>query len=184
MQNSTDKELFEGSFSLDEVIDEFPTEVEIAEWEMVYPETPVAYHHLEVDDAFSKNSRNIIFKRDRGICQFTGKRWDDGWMMHCMHDHDRVAKYDPGYDDPRYGKLGCVEAHVRDHIRLFLVRGDDWSAYSLGLLVKGVHQEGLRTRKYYARRSVNERKEKERNRKYIAQILAQNNLDYNRFLRM
>lgn len=67
--------------------------------------------------AFSKATRLEIFKRDRGTCQDCGRKWDDGWMLHCSHyDHDKSK---PDYDSPSAGRLQCVDDHIKYHTQLF-----------------------------------------------------------------
>lgn len=62
---------------------------------------------------FSKPVRRVIFARDNATCRWCGKKWSDGWMLHCAHiDHNKAQ---PHYDNPENGRLLCVDCHILDH---------------------------------------------------------------------
>jgi hypothetical protein len=64
--------------------------------------------------AFSPASRRKIGERDNWTCQVTGKRFQDGWVVHMAHKNHDKSRAD--YDDPDNGITLAVEAHLAQHI--------------------------------------------------------------------
>ena len=65
---------------------------------------------------FSKQIRNLIFKRDNGECQYgdCDRSFEDGWVMNAMHFiHDKSSDL---YDNPIMGEIRCIPHHVAYHL--------------------------------------------------------------------
>jgi hypothetical protein len=99
--------------------------------------------------AFSPYVRKIIFARDNGECQVSGKRFDEGWMMHCSHfNHDRSSPY---YNSPENGQLEGIREHLFDtHWALFEANPSRENMRAIELLTTMAYAKGYHTDEYYA----------------------------------
>ena len=56
-----------------------------------------------------------MFKRADGASELSGKKFDDGHMLHAMHlDHDKNS---PDYNNPEIGLLVTVKEHLDYHMQ-------------------------------------------------------------------
>lgn len=91
--------------------------------------------------AFSKETRKVIKKRDKGKCQESGKSESAGWRLDAAHyDHNRS---NPHYDHPDNGRMLGLLEHASDHLQ----RGDLNSAH---LIIHRARKYGLHKKWYYA----------------------------------
>lgn len=108
-------------------------------WEAELPEITML--------AFGKRSARVIGERDNWTCQNSGRRFQDGWLVHIAHYHDRTETGRPDYDNPENGRVLTIEEHLREHIERFQEGLEPANAFRL--IANTAYKGGLHTRRFY-----------------------------------
>lgn len=107
--------------------------------------------------AFSKGVNRYMFRRDQGICQESGVKASDGFLLHAAHyPRKHLAPDWKAYNRPENGRMIWAYEHAREHIEMFLAASEngsqDWYDFCFNALckiAKTTHEEGVMKRNYY-----------------------------------